>query len=193
MTGTFKYIKEHWHTPCSVSVVSTLSPAPHILLATKIDIHTISQNMLSRQSASVGAKTNPSKILSLTFIRNKRTAGASGLPPHMQRAVTQLSVMSARKKVPKMLKLSKEDLIKHQTIQRAWAVYQEGIREARERKLEAQYNSIDDAMNKLRMVSPKLFELADVDESGKLFPMELRVPTDYPPTTIWYNDYKKPE
>lgn len=129
----------------------------------------------------------------LTFIRRgKRTKAnknGSEISPQMQRVVTQLSVMSARKKQPKMLKLSNEDLIKHQTIETAWAIYQDKLNGQRTSRLKKQYFAIEEAMNKLREVNPKLFEKCNIDESGKTFPMELRIPTDYPPREIWHYNY----
>lgn len=133
-------------------------------------------------------------------LRYKRTKAKSksngnGLSPQMQRVVTQLSVMSARKKQPKMLKLSQEDLIKHQTIETAWKIYRDQLNGARTLQLKRQYFAIQEAMNVLKDVNPTLFHEANVDESGKLFPLEYRIPTDYPPREIWHYDYnpgKKP-
>ncbi|CAL9730989.1 large ribosomal subunit protein mL40 [Monosporozyma unispora] len=128
----------------------------------------------------------------LTIIRTKRTKAnknSTGVSPQMQRVVTQLSVMSARKKQPKMLKLSNEDLIKHQTIETAWKIYQDKLQGQRTLRLKKQYFAVKEAMDTLKEVSPALFYEANVDESGKTFPMELRVPTDAPPREIWHYDY----
>lgn len=121
--------------------------------------------------------------------RTKANKNGSEISPQMQRVVTQLSVMSARKKQPKMLKLSNEDLIKHQTIETAWSIYQDKLNGQRTSKLKKQYFAIEEAMNKLRQINPKLFEKCNIDESGKFFPMELRIPTDYPPREIWHYNY----
>lgn len=143
------------------------------------------RNRLSSNSSSLSSF--------LTLIkRGKRTKAnrnGSEISPQMQRVVTQLSVMSARKKQPKMLKLSNEDLIKHQTIEAAWSIYQDKLNGQRVSKLKKQYFAIEEAMNKLKEISPKLFEECNVDESGKTFPMELRIPTDYPPREIWHYNY----
>lgn len=129
----------------------------------------------------------------LNQVRYKRTKtkGSSGITPQTQRIITQLSVMSARKKQPKMLKLSKEDLIKHQTIQTAWNTYQDILQNERQTMLKLQYNKMDEAMTVLKQVAPKLYADANINESGKVFPMEMRIPTDYPPRKLWYYDYKK--
>lgn len=150
--------------------------------------------MLSVSVRSCNCQKNVVNLIKpLNQVRYKRTKSknSSGITPQTQRIITQLSVLSARKKQPKMLKLSKEDLIKHQTIQTAWKTYQDILKQERQESLKLQYNKIDEAMNVLQEVSPKLYKQANVDESGKIFPMELRVPTDFPPRKIWYHEYKK--
>ncbi|EJS42165.1 mrpl28p [Saccharomyces arboricola H-6] len=128
---------------------------------------------------------------SAVFIRNKRTKSKSALSPLAQRVVTQLSVMSASRKQPKLLKLSREDLIKHQTIEKCWSIYQQQQRERRNTQLELQYKSMQGAMSLLHELSPRLFEAANVSERGKRFPMEMKVPTDFPPDTPWHYHFRK--
>lgn len=69
--------------------------------------------------ASAASRKNALKVVqpSLNFVRGKRTKSKGGLNPQAQRIITQLSVMSASRKQPKLLKLSREDLIKHDMIQ----------------------------------------------------------------------------
>ncbi|CAI5112060.1 BBT_HP_G0144920.mRNA.1.CDS.1 [Saccharomyces cerevisiae] len=125
------------------------------------------------------------------FIRNKRTKSKSSLSPLAQRVVTQLSVMSASRKQPKLLKLAREDLIKHQTIEKCWSIYQQQQRERRNLQLELQYKSIERSMNLLQELSPRLFEAANASEKGKRFPKEMKVPTDFPPNTLWHYNFRK--
>ncbi|CCE89781.1 mitochondrial 54S ribosomal protein mL40 TDEL_0A04490 [Torulaspora delbrueckii] len=125
------------------------------------------------------------------FARSVRTKSKGGLPPAAQRVVTQLSVMSASRKQPKLLKLSREDLIKHQTIQRCWSTYQAELRVERNEQLKLQYKSTKNAMDLLEQLDPELFEAANAPEHGKRFPLELKVPTEFPPSKIWYGEYKK--
>lgn len=125
------------------------------------------------------------------FLRGVRTKSKGGLPPQAQRVITQLSVMSASRKQPKLLKLSREDLIKHQTIQRCWSTYQAELREKRNEQLRLQYKSTKKAMDLLEEISPELFEAANAPEHGKRFPMELKVPTDFPAKKVWYYEYRK--
>ncbi|SCU94306.1 LADA_0G07778g1_1 [Lachancea dasiensis] len=124
------------------------------------------------------------------FVRGKRTKSKGTLAPAIQRAVTQLSVMSAGRKQPKMLKLSQEDYIKHQTIQTCWAMYQKELRDKRNEQLRLQYKSTEAAMELLQKLDPELFEAANASEAGKRFPLELKVPTEFPPKKIWYYNYK---
>ena len=153
-------------------------------------------NLSKGEGASI-ASTATSRTLQplgrpLCQLRTKRTkAKGSSITPQTQRIITQLSVMSARKKQPRMLKLSQEDLVKHQTIQTAWKTYQDVKKHQRQELLKLQYQKMDEAMDLLQQSSSDVYKHANVDEQGKVFPMELRVPTDYPPRKIWYYDYKK--
>ncbi|SSD59244.1 related to 54S ribosomal protein L28, mitochondrial [Saccharomycodes ludwigii] len=157
----------------------------------------INKLLLLSPAKALGTNTAISTT-STTFIRGKRTSSkkkTSTLSPAAQRAVTQLSVLSASRKQPKLLKLCNEDLIKHQTIQTCWSEYQKSLREERANRLELQYEAMNEAMELLQEIAPDLYALANEgDESNaskkKRFPLEIRVPTDYPPSNIWYYDYK---
>ncbi|QEU59683.1 Mrpl28 [Kluyveromyces lactis] len=142
---------------------------------------------------SAASRKNALKVVqpSLNFVRGKRTKSKGGLNPQAQRIITQLSVMSASRKQPKLLKLSREDLIKHDMIQACWAQYQRELREKRTNLLKLQYENIEEAMNLLEQVDPELYEMANAEETGKRVPLELRVPTQFPPNNVWYYDYKK--
>lgn len=129
--------------------------------------------------------------LSTTFVRWKRTKAQGSLSPLAQRVVTQLSVMSASRKQPKLLKLSKEDLIKHQTIEKAWTLYKQQKRIKQVNQLQLQYKAMEDAMETLKQVSPELYAEANVSEHGKLFPLDMKVTTDYPPNKVWHYNFKK--
>ncbi|CAH2351397.1 54S ribosomal protein L28, mitochondrial [[Candida] railenensis] len=107
-----------------------------------------------------------------------------------QRVVNQLSALSASKKQPKLLNLCKEDLIKHKTITNAWNVYQRKVNEKRHIQLNAQYKSIHEAMEDLKQTSPQLYALANKPEKKKKFPLDMRMPTDYPPTKPWVYNYE---
>ena len=145
----------------------------------------------SIQSVKHAPITNSLKLTPLTFTRGKRTKSKGTLPPLVQRAITQLSVLSASRKQPKLLKLSREDFIKHQTIQHCWSIYQKELREKRNEQLKLQYKSAKNAMDVLQQLNPKMFEAANAPEDGKRFPMELKVPTEFPPNKLWNYTFKQ--
>lgn len=125
--------------------------------------------------------------LGKTFIRGKKK---SVVNPSTQKVVNQLSAISASRKQPKLLKLSAEDLIKHKTITNAWNLFQKRKDGKRLQQLEQQYNSIRTAMDELKELSPELYVAANVKER-KRFPLELRLPTEYPANSPWVYNYKK--
>lgn len=125
--------------------------------------------------------------LSKIFIRGKKK---SVVNPSTQKVVNQLSALSASRKQPKLIKLSPEDFIKHKTITNAWNLFQRKQHDKRHTQLVQQYNSIRDAMEELKQISPELYDAAAAKER-KRFPLELRVPTQYPANSPWVYNFKK--
>lgn len=121
-----------------------------------------------------------------TFVRGKKK---TTLSPSTQKVVNQLSALSASRKQPKLINLCKEDLIKHLTITNAWKVYQRKKQEKKTAQLKKQYESIYNAMEDLKVSSPELFEAANAPERKKRFPLEMRVPTEYPANKPWVYNY----
>lgn len=103
----------------------------------------------------------------------------------------------------------------HETIERAWFLYQRHLRWRREEELRRKYECMTKAMDELEKIDPKRFSEANRPEDprqrgpaevklGKtlrgvekkvlesrlpgLFPRELRVPTDTPPREGWKYD-----
>jgi large subunit ribosomal protein L40 len=122
----------------------------------------------------------------IQFARGKRTKRTVQVSAGTQRVITQLSVLSARKKMPRVLKLCNEDLVRHDTVQRAWTLFQKEKRQQQEQQLDKQFDSIISALDELRLVAPELYNVANKKEKGKRFPMDSRIPVDYPPNKIWY-------
>lgn len=120
-------------------------------------------------------------------VRYKRDK--TGLNPQLERIVSQLSVMSAGRKQPRLLKLCNEDYVKHKTVMKAWSHYRKAKIQENETLLQKQYESMKEAVSELQNLSPELFEIANEHQYGKRFPLELRVPTEYPPRQIWFYDY----
>lgn len=128
----------------------------------------------------------------LTFMRFKRqSTQANQLNASTQKIVNQLSVLSASRKQPQLLKLCNEDLIKHRTIMNAWKLIQRKKFQRQQHQLDLQYKSIRNAMEDLKQTSPALYEMANAKSKLKFttFPIEMRVPTDYPPTKPWVHAY----
>lgn len=113
----------------------------------------------------------------------------AGFNPQQERIVNQLSVMSAARKQPRLLKLCNEDYVKHRTVMKAWSVIRKNKIHQKEELLRKQYESMDLAAQELQNINPKLYEIANQHQYGKRFPLELRVPTEFPPRQIWFYDY----
>lgn len=129
-------------------------------------------------------------LVSKIMVRGKRTKTNAAQSANVQRLVTQLSVFSARKKQPRRLKLSLEDLLRHNATTRAWALFQKSKRDAHELQLEQQYNKIVEACEELEATDPFLAFEGTRRERGKRFSPELRVPTDTPPTVVWQESWE---
>lgn len=113
----------------------------------------------------------------------------AGLSPEAQKVVSQLSVLSAGRKMPRLIKLCNEDYVKHKTIMKAWSLERKNKIEQQKITLKKQYESMKKASEDLKFASPKLFTIANEHEYGKRFPLEIRIPTDYPPRQLWYYNY----
>ncbi|CAK7895902.1 54S ribosomal protein L28, mitochondrial [[Candida] anglica] len=107
-----------------------------------------------------------------------------------QKVVNQLSALAASKKQPKLISLCKEDLIKHKTITNAWIVYQRKVSMKRDRQLKAQYKSMYEAMEDLKTTSPALFEQAQKKQPNSKFPLDMRMPTEFPANKPWVYNFE---
>jgi large subunit ribosomal protein L40 len=108
----------------------------------------------------------------------------------------------------------------HETIERAWLLYQRHLRQDREADVQRKFERMRDAMAELETLSPVLFREANLVEDPRrrseaeveamktmktnekkafegrirgLFPREMRIPTDTPPTTGWNHDWAPPK
>lgn len=117
-----------------------------------------------------------------TLVRYKRT---TKLAPGAARIINMLSVFSARKKQPRRLKLSIEDKLRHEVVESAWRLHQRDEKLATEARLKGQYELVKEACEELKMIDPALYDKATAREVGKRFSLELRVPTETPPTKVW--------
>ncbi|RCK63007.1 54S ribosomal protein L28, mitochondrial [Candida viswanathii] len=120
-----------------------------------------------------------------TFTRGAKVK--TGVNDATQKVVNQLSVLSASRKQPKLLRLCNEDIVKHKTIMNAWKLVNRRRVTKRMDQLTKQYESIKNAMDDLKATSPALFKAANTHDEKRFdkFPIEMRIPTDYPPTKPW--------
>lgn len=120
-----------------------------------------------------------------TLVRGKKD---SSISPSTQKVVNQLSALSASRKQPKVLNLCQEDIIKHRTIVNAWKSYKAKKQYLKRVQMQKQFESIQNAMEDLKETSPELYELANKQET-KRWPLQMRVPTDFPANKPWVYDY----
>lgn len=123
----------------------------------------------------------------LQQVRYKRDKAS--LNPQLEKIVNQLSVLSAARKQPRLLKLCNEDYVKHRTVMKAWSVYRKAKIQQKEELLKKQYESMEAAAEELQKLDAKLYDIANEHQYGKRFPLEMRVPTEYPPRQIWFYEY----
>lgn len=127
----------------------------------------------------------------LEFVRYKRTKlGKKGLAANVVKLITQLSVMSASRKQPKLLKLCKEDIIKHEVISKLWSLLQKKQSQSQLENLQKQESLIREAGEELLQVSEPLSRLIGKNH-GQRFSLELRIPTRYPPRKLWNYEVKE--
>ncbi|EGV64107.1 hypothetical protein PSN45_003793 [Yamadazyma tenuis] len=129
-------------------------------------------------------------MISNTLKITVRTKATTTVNPSTQRVVNQLSALSASRKQPKLIKLSHEDLIKHNTIQNAWKSFTRKQETKRYQQLQQQYESIHNAMDTLKAISPSLYQMANKSDENNWYPLNMRVPTDYPANMPWVYNHK---
>ncbi|KAK9371260.1 mitochondrial ribosomal protein L28-domain-containing protein [Lipomyces kononenkoae] len=127
----------------------------------------------------------------LMFTRGKRSRGG-GETQQKQKMVNMLSLISPRRKQPRRIKLSYEDLLRHRTVHRAWQLVVRTKRQERRLELQKQYFKMKHACDELRKTSQILYQSAMEKPSPIRFPMEYRIPTVTPPRRIWNATWKPP-
>ncbi|KAI5951576.1 hypothetical protein KGF54_004650 [Candida jiufengensis] len=134
---------------------------------------------------------NTINLAQKVFQRFKRQAATNQLNSSTQKIVNQLSVLSASRKQSRLIQLCNEDLIKHRTIMNAWKLLKRKQQQRKDHQLSLQYKSIYNAMESLKNESPELFDAANTKSKLKFttFPIEMRVPTEYPPNKPWVYAY----
>ncbi|KAF8535560.1 mitochondrial ribosomal protein L28-domain-containing protein [Trichophaea hybrida] len=92
---------------------------------------------------------------------------------------------------PRPLKFGTMRMLRHWTIHRAWQLFKNAERVARERELERQYNKIRDACEELAKADERLYRVALGKKEVGTFPIEMRIPTDTPPRNGWNHGWKR--
>lgn len=128
-------------------------------------------------------------MLKLKFGQQIRFKRDKAISPQVEKVINQLSVLSAGRKQPRLLSLCDEDYIKHKTVQTAWSKLRKEKKLTQQGKLNKQFSSMEIAMADLKSQDSSLFEIANKLPYGKRFPLELRVPTQFPPRNVWFYDY----
>jgi len=111
------------------------------------------------------------------------------------------------------IKAAVPSLEAHDTIDRAWKLYQRRERESRAENLRIKYESMREALKELEEVSPRLFKAAvdqpklspaketrgsagtEASKQGRipgLFPRQMRIPTETLGNYRWDDQWKKP-
>ncbi|KAK9373609.1 mitochondrial 54S ribosomal protein mL40 [Lipomyces chichibuensis] len=155
-------------------------------------------SVLGAANAPVASIFSPQAILdvmtyngSLTLSRGKRSR-AGGELQQKHKIVNMLSLISPRRKQPRRIKLSYEDLLRHRTVHRAWQLIVRTKRAERGLELQKQYYKMKHACDELRKTSHVLYESAMEKPSPIRFPLEYRIPTLTPPRRIWDATWKPP-
>ncbi|KAF9162672.1 39S ribosomal protein L40, mitochondrial [Actinomortierella ambigua] len=86
------------------------------------------------------------------------------------------------------VRLSPEDLARHETIERAWKLVRQQRRLAQEEALAKKFEKMRQACAELEKTSNYLFKHSQSKERNAVFPRQLRTITDTPPKKIW--DYR---
>jgi large subunit ribosomal protein L40 len=171
---------------------------------------------ISKRCYAVGQKTPYNKKSTQdTRLENIRTALFPPTRTDRSAAPTGLHRPDAPAALERVI-TSKEA---HETIERAWTIWQKTKRDKREAELKRKFDCMKRAMDDLEKTDPRLYRIAtskpdprkmeeDVQEELKqyrgvekkaieariegLFPRDLRIPTDTPSRNGWNYDWRPP-
>ncbi|KAF9914466.1 39S ribosomal protein L28, mitochondrial [Lobosporangium transversale] len=83
------------------------------------------------------------------------------------------------------VRMSPEDLERHETIERAWKLVRQQRKQEQEKGLARKFEMMRKANAELEAISPALFKHSQTKERNAVFPRQLRTLTDTPPKQIW--------
>lgn len=126
--------------------------------------------------------------------KKKPTSGSSNNPflqgMDFNRADERLALgrgMLFSQKPLRGLRLNEQDQIRHDTIHRAWMMFQSARRRTKIRRLKLLEKSIAETMKVLKETDENLYALAvsGARHEEKRFPLVMRIPTDTLPSNRW--------
>ncbi|KAL2189348.1 hypothetical protein L209DRAFT_749086 [Thermothelomyces heterothallicus CBS 203.75] len=148
----------------------------------------------AKKNASKAAKAQAKK-------KGKGGRGDEQRDPRMINMLKHFAVLSPRR-IPPPLRMARNRHLRHWTIHRAWMLFQRREREARERNLMRQYQSMSRACEELRLTSGPgtrdqgyLYRVA-MEKKGVYglngIPIEYaRAQTETPARVAWNHDWKR--
>ncbi|KAF9579012.1 39S ribosomal protein L28, mitochondrial, partial [Lunasporangiospora selenospora] len=83
------------------------------------------------------------------------------------------------------VRLSQDDLSRHETIERAWKLVRQQQKQANAESLARKFEMMRKANAELELISPVLFKHSQTKERNAVFPRQLRTLTDTPSKQIW--------
>ncbi|KAL2159507.1 hypothetical protein VTH06DRAFT_2512 [Thermothelomyces fergusii] len=147
------------------------------------------------------AKKNASKAGKAAKKKGKGGRGDEPRDPRIINMLKHFAVLSPRR-IPPPLRMARNRHLRHWTIHRAWMLFQRREREARERNLMRQYQSMSRACEELRLTSGPgtrdqgyLYRVA-MEKKGVYslngIPIEYaRAQTETPARVAWNHDWKR--
>ncbi|KAK4097852.1 hypothetical protein N658DRAFT_488925 [Parathielavia hyrcaniae] len=148
-----------------------------------------------------GGKLKPGSKPAKKKGKGKGKGGEEQIDPRFINMMRHLAVLSP-KRIPPPLRMGRNRHLRHWTIHRAWLLFRRRERDARERNLQRQYQSMHAAMEELRLTSGPgtrdegyLYRVA-TEKKGVYglhgVPIEYaRAQTETPARVAWNHDWKR--
>ena len=185
-------------TPTTTTTITTSSPASMMTQRTAAPARALSTTAAAL--APPGAKNKGGSGASKKEGKKKKGADEPQ-DPRMVNMLRHLAVLSP-KRIPPPLRMGRNRYLRHWTIHRAWLLFRRREREARERTLMRQYQSMHAACEELRLTAGPgtrdqgyLYRVA-MEKKGVYglngVPIEYaRAQTETPAKVAWNHDWKR--
>ncbi|KAG0368662.1 hypothetical protein BC939DRAFT_443197 [Gamsiella multidivaricata] len=135
-----------------------------------------------------------SPFLRTVVTANRSIMRAAGRPGAKKGSSTALNGDARNDLIKKVLfdapprppvRMSPEDLARHETIERAWKLVRQQRKQEQEKTLARKFEMMRKANAELEATSPILFKHSQTKERNAVFPRQLRTLTDTPAKQIW--------